>query len=73
MWPNSVNSTGALLQYHGSWESGEALVFSLVHPRKDPNTRVTYTKRPDGTVHMSSARPTDEGGREIYFETILSR
>jgi hypothetical protein len=69
----SVNSFGALLLYDGAWEAEDTLVFTLVYPRHHPDTRISYTMRPDGTVRMTSERPAEEGGRELYFETLLSR
>jgi len=69
----AVNSGGALLLYDGAWESENTLVFTLVYPRRDADTRVSYTRRNDGTVRMTSERPAKEGGRELYFETLLSR
>ncbi len=69
----SVNSLGALLLYDGAWEGNEILVFTLVYPKHDADTRITYTKGADGTVRMTSERPAEGGGREVYFETLLSR
>ena len=69
----AVNSLGNLLVYEGSWESDEHLVFTLVHPQRQEDTRVSYTKGPRGTVRLTSERPRQGGGRETYFETVLSR
>ncbi len=69
----SVNSLGALLLYDGVWEAKETLVFTLVYPKRDADTCITYTKRAEGTVRMTSERPAEGGGREVYFETLLSR
>ncbi|MCP4535552.1 MAG: DUF1579 domain-containing protein [Chloroflexi bacterium] len=69
----SVNSLGKMLLYEGLWESDEMLVFTLVYPQPQKDTRISYIKGPDGTVRMTSERSTEKGGREIYFETLLSR
>jgi hypothetical protein len=69
----SVNSFGKLLLHAGCWESDDTLTFTLVYPEREIDTRVSYTKLPDGRIRMTSERPAAGGGREIYFETILSR
>jgi len=69
----SVNSMGNLTVYDGRWEGEERLIFELVHPRVDPDQRVSYVKEPDGTVRMISEWPAQGGGRERYFETVLTR
>ena len=69
----SVNNLGKLLLYDGFWESDETLVFTLVYPQRQEDTRIAYTRNADGTVRMTSERPTQGGGREVYFETLLSR
>jgi hypothetical protein len=68
-----VNSLGKLLLYDGAWEGNETLVFTLIHPKRDADTRITYTKDAEGAVRMTSERPAAGGGREVYFETLLSR
>jgi len=69
----SANSLGNLLVYEGTWETEDRLAFSLVYPKVQPDTRVSYTSLPDGSVRMTSERPAEGGGREIYFETLLER
>lgn len=69
----AVNSLGNLLVYEGIWEGDETLVFTLVYPQRQEDTRISYTVSTDGTVHMTSERPGKEGGRETYFETFLTR
>ena len=69
----AVNSMGLLMVYEGGWESDYTLVFSLVHPAIQPDTRVSYTQLPDREVRMTSERPTGSGGREVYFETHLKK
>ena len=69
----SVNNLGNLLLYKGLWEDNETLVFTLVYPQRQADTRISYIKVSDDTVRMTSERPAQEGGREIYFETLLSR
>jgi hypothetical protein len=69
----AINNLGNLLVYDGSWETDQRLVFTLVYPQPQGDTRVSYTKDPSGSVRMTSERPRKEGGRETYFETVLSR
>ncbi len=69
----AVNNLGNLLLYKGLWEDDETLVFTLVYPQRQEDTRVSYIKVSDDVVRMTSARAAKEGGREIYFETLLSR
>jgi hypothetical protein len=69
----AVNSQGNVLLYRGAWEGDGTLVFTLIHPERQEDHRITYTKLSDGTVRMTSERPTEGGFREVYFETILSR
>jgi hypothetical protein len=69
----AVNNLGNLLIYEGSWENDQRLVFTLVYPLPQEDTRVSYTKGSSGTVRLTSERPRKGGGREIYFETVMSR
>jgi hypothetical protein len=69
----AVNNHGKLLVYAGTWQDDDTLVFSLVYPEVEPNLCVSYFKGPDGTVLMKSERPDGKGGRQLYFETVLSR
>jgi hypothetical protein len=69
----AVNSLGKLLVYSGHWEGDDTLVFTLVYPERQEDTRVCYTKLPDGGIRMTSERPAEGGGRKVYFETILSK
>lgn len=69
----SVNSMGNLLLYDGEWENEDTLVFTLIYPERQEDTRISYTILSGGTVRMTSERPTGTGGREVYFETVLSR
>lgn len=67
----AANSLGLLMIYDGDWETEDRLVFSLIHPQLQPDTRVSYCNLRDGKVQMISERPAIGGGRELYFETIL--
>jgi len=67
----AANSLGLLMVYDGDWETEDKLVFSLIHPQVQPDTRVSYQKLADGKVQMRSERPAEGGGRELYFETFL--
>jgi hypothetical protein len=69
----SVNNLGNLLLYEGIWESDTALVFTLIFPERQDDTRVSYHRLPDGTVRMTSERPSQSGDREMYFETLLQQ
>lgn len=69
----AVNNHGNLLLYEGFWQDDTVLVFTLVYPERQPDTRISYISRTDGTVQMTSERPSADGGRELYFETRLSR
>jgi hypothetical protein len=69
----TVNNLGNLLLYEGAWESDTALVFTLTLPERQDDTRVSYHRLSDGTIRMTSERPSESGGREVYFETILQR
>jgi len=69
----SVNSLGNLLLHTGCWEGDDRLAFTLIYPERQIDTRVCYTKLPDGRIRMTSERPAAGGGRELYFETVLSK
>ncbi len=69
----AFNNLGNLLIYEGRWENDDKLVFTLVHPQRREDTRITYIKDSDDKVRIISERPAKEGGRETYFETTLSR
>ncbi len=69
----AINTLGKLLTYEGRWESDRMLAFGLVFPRPEADTRVSYIRESDGVVRLTSERPGKEGGRELYFETVMSR
>jgi hypothetical protein len=63
----TVNNLGALLLYDGVWEGDETLVFTLLYPKREADTRVTYIKGADGAVRMTSEHP----GRGRGPRTVL--
>ena len=58
----AVNNLGNLLLYKGLWEDDETLVFTLVYPQHQADTRVSYIKVSDDTVRMTLERVDQKGG-----------
>jgi hypothetical protein len=65
----AFNSLGVVIEYTGVWSDDVTLVFTSV----SNTARVTYTRRPDGSIRLLSERRAADGTFEAYFESILTR
>jgi hypothetical protein len=65
----AFNSLGVAIEYTGDWNDDVTLVFTSI----SSTARVTYTRRPDGSIRLLSERRVADGTFEAYFESVLTR